>query len=228
MNGSNPSTRSRGPRFASTMEGHPLSVRLSPKRHEKTLVVSPRGLPAVILILLITARSIPGTLIALLSVGVSICWVIGLMEATGSPLTLVSSSLPVLLVALGSAYSIHVLTQVLAAIDQDADRSRRESIEEALRYVTPPVLVAGLTTALAFLSFQVMDIAPMRTFGFWMAGGTVLAVLLALSLVPAACALLPLHAREVDVRPNGPIVPSSTPLWGFSAVHGRLESEYYL
>lgn len=149
---------------------------------------------AVILIMFLTAQSLPGTFIALLSVAISICWIIGLMGILDSPLTLVSSSLPVLLVALGSAYAIHILAQVLANIDRGAT-TQLDAVLDAVDHVAPPVLVAGLTTALAFLSFLIMDIAPMRTFGLWMASGTLLAVVLGLTVVPAACSLIPLRSR---------------------------------
>ena len=161
---------------------------------------------AIILIILLTARSVLGALIALSSVGVAIVWVMGMLALAGRPLTLVSSSLPMLLVALGSAYSIHLLTKVLSLIDGGA--SRADAVDHAIREVGPPVVVAGVTTALGFLSFLVMNIAPMREFGLWMAVGTLVVVVLGLLVVPAACVLLPLRPR-----PGG-----RTPKWAFAAM----------
>ncbi len=163
---------------------------------------------AIILIVLITARSVLGALVALSSVGVAIVWVTGLLALAGRPLTLVSSSLPMLLVALGSAYSIHLLTKVLSRLDEGATRA--DAVDHAVREVGPPVLVAGITTALGFLSFLVMNIAPMREFGVWMAVGTVVVVLLGMLVVPAACVLLPLKGR-----PGG-----RTPRWALAAMVG--------
>ena len=163
---------------------------------------------AIILIVLVTARSVLGALVALSSVGVAIVWVMGLLALAGRPLTLVSSSLPMLLVALGSAYSIHLLAKVLAQLDEGVERP--EAVAHAVREVGPPVLVAGITTALGFLSFLVMNIAPMREFGLWMAVGTVIVVLLGMLVVPAACVLLPLRGRE----------GGRTPAWALAAMVG--------
>ena len=116
------------------------------------------------------------------------------------PLTLVSSSLPMLLLALGSAYSIHFLTRVLGNLDAGME-TRQEAVLEAASSVGPPIFIAGLTTALAFLSFTVMDIRPMREFGVWMVGGTLVIVFLAILDVPAACTLLPLRARAGERAP---------------------------
>ncbi|MBT6178678.1 MAG: MMPL family transporter [Deltaproteobacteria bacterium] len=150
---------------------------------------------AIIFILILTARSLTGALIALSSVGIGILWVVGLMGLVGEPLTLVSSSLPMLLLALGSAYSIHILVRVFAHLDSGSV-DRLTAVREAVREVGPPIFIAGLTSALAFLSFVAMDIAPMRSFGVWMFVGTLVIVFLALVVVPAACVLFPLPVRE--------------------------------
>ncbi len=161
---------------------------------------------AIIGIVLLTARSVLGAGVALLSVGLAIVWVLGMLSLLGRPLTLVSSSLPMLLVALGSAYSIHLLAKVLANLDAGAERA--DAVRNAVEDVGPPVLVAGLTTALGFVSFLVMDIAPMREFGLWMAIATLVVVVLGVAVVPAACALLPLKGR-----PGG-----RTPAWALRAM----------
>lgn len=155
---------------------------------------------AIILIILFTVRSLSGVLVALGSVGMGIAWLMGLMGLFKCPLTLVSSSLPVLLIALGSAYSIHLLARILANLDRGAS-SRQEAVQAAIREVAPPIFVAGLTTALGFLSFLVMDISPMREFGLWMSAGTLITVLLSLVVVPAACVRLPLRARPSGRAP---------------------------
>ena len=164
------------------------------------VALSPWVALAVILIVLATARSFMGALIALASVGVAIVWIIGLLDLLGRPLTLVSSSLPMLLMALGSAYSIHLLAKILANID--AGLARLAAIDDALGEAGPPIIIAGLTTAIGFVSFLAMDIPPMREFGLLMAVGTLLVVALGLITVSAASALLPLKARAGGRTPR--------------------------
>jgi predicted RND superfamily exporter protein len=152
---------------------------------------------AIVVIVLLTARSLVGALIALSSVGFGIVWVLGLIGLIGRPLTLVSSSLPMLLMALGSAYSIHLLAKILDNLDQRGpNASRRDAVLDAVGDVGPPILVAGLTTAAGFISFLVMDIAPMREFGWLMSLGTVVVVFLGIVVVAAAGVLFPMKAQS--------------------------------
>lgn len=152
---------------------------------------------AIVVIVLLTARSLVGALIALSSVGFGIVWVLGLIGLIGRPLTLVSSSLPMLLMALGSAYSIHLLAKILDNLDQRGpNASRRDAVLDAVGDVGPPILVAGLTTAAGFISFLVMDIAPMREFGWLMSVGTVVVVFLGIVVVAAAAVVFPMKAQS--------------------------------
>lgn len=168
------------------------------------LRLSPYVCLAIVIIVLASVRSLWGTVIALGSVLMGIIWVIGMMNLIGQSLTLVSSSLPVLLVALGSAYSIHLLVRILAHLDSGV-ADRQTAVELALDGVGPPVLLAGITTALGFLSFWVMDISPMRDFGLAMAVGTLMIVLLTLWVVPSACILLPLRSQKEERSPHGAV-----------------------
>ena len=63
----------------------------------------------VILCLFLSFRNLEGTLLPLIAVLISTIWTAGIMAVIGEPLTIVSSCLPVLLIAVGSAYGIHII-----------------------------------------------------------------------------------------------------------------------
>ncbi|GMV40211.1 MAG: hypothetical protein AMXMBFR64_19270 [Myxococcales bacterium] len=165
-------------------------------------VLAPYVCGAVLVLVFFSFRSVVGMALAVASILLGIAWTMGLMGIFGRDFTLVSSSMPVLLMALGSAYSIHVLTRVLSVIDSGAAPDRRTAVRMAVADVGPPVFAAGLTTALAFLSFLVMDIAPMREFGLWMAAGTMAILYCGLLVVPAAVIWLPLKPRAEGRAPE--------------------------
>lgn len=177
---------------------------------------------AIIVIVLLTSRSVLGATIALGSVGMGIVWVLGMFTLVDEPLTLVSSSLPVLLIALGSAYSIHLLARILDNLDA-GEVDRRRAVLDSMAHVGPPVLVAGLTTAAGFVSFQVMNIEPMRDFGLWMTVGTLVVVLLGMLVVPAAAVILPLRGRPggrapawaVRAMAAAALAAARRPVWTF-------------
>ncbi|MDX9719175.1 MAG: MMPL family transporter [Myxococcota bacterium] len=167
---------------------------------EDLLRLSPFVALVVLLIMVLTARSFLAVLVVLASVGIGIVWVLAGIGLSGRSLTLVSSSLPALLVALGSAYSVHLVASVLHALDSGA--SREEAVYRALEHTGPPILLAGLTTIAGFLSFLVMDVLPMSEFGVLMATATAVVLLLTLLVVPAICMVLPVRARAEGRAPK--------------------------
>ncbi len=141
---------------------------------------------AVIIVVLFTLKSLPAALLSLLVIGIGLAWTMGAMALLNKPITLVSSSLPMILVALGSAYGIHILSRyysILEARPKGADRA--EIVHETMRQVGIPVVMAGLTTVVGFASFLVMDIQPMREFGLLMAMGVTITLVISLLFIPA-------------------------------------------
>ncbi|MCB9729052.1 MAG: MMPL family transporter [Deltaproteobacteria bacterium] len=149
--------------------------------------LAPYVVGVILLLILLSLGSFRAAMLTVGTVGLGILWTLGAMAWLGQPLTLISSSLPVILVALGSAYAVHLLVWYL---EHGADEVGM------LANLGWPIIVTGLTTVAGFLSFLVMDLAPMREFGWQMALGTAICSGLALCLVPAVLHLLPLPPRK--------------------------------
>jgi len=133
------------------------------------------------LVLFIGFRSMRGVIIPLLTAVISIVWVIGIMAMTGAEMSMVSNNIPIVLLAVGTAYAIHVLNR----IDQVKD-DLNQAIIIALSYVTIPVILAALTTIGGFLSFLFGSYLKMiRDFGIYTALGTFIALMLSIFFVPA-------------------------------------------
>lgn|GEM_PF-335972 len=141
-------------------------------------------------LVILSLGSFWAALYTVLTVGLSILWTLGIMGWLGRPLTLVSTSLPVILVALGSAYAVHILVWY---------REHQGDPVGAVRAMGWPVLVTAATTAAGFVSFLIMDLAPMREFGWQMAIGTAVSALLALTLIPALLEIKPIPVRPTHV-----------------------------
>ena len=146
------------------------------------------------IIFITTGFSFAATFIALFSVGVSIVWVMGGMSLLGFKLTLISTSLPILLMALGSAYSIHLLNAMLTKLD--AGMSRKEAMKDALIHTGPPIIVCVATTAAGFFSFLAMDVDPMVEYGAAMGLSTIIIMIVTFWVVTSACVLLPIKPRS--------------------------------
>jgi len=149
-----------------------------------------------------------GALLVMSAVALGAVWTIGGMAALGEPMTVVSTSLPIVLVAIGGAYGAHLL----AAFYVSRGTTAKERVIVALQQVGPPVVASTLTTVAGFASFLAMDVAPMRSFGLQASVGVSLCALVALAFVPAVLSFG--RAGASDKPP--PAERLAEPLWRFS------------
>jgi predicted RND superfamily exporter protein len=148
--------------------------------------LTPWVIAAVILVVIITLKSFPAAVLSLVTIGIGLTWTMGAMVLMGKDITLVTSSLPMILVALGSAYGIHLLARYFKVLEERGKGAdRHEIVKEMIRQVGIPVIMAGLTTMVGFASFLVFDIQPMREFGVLMAIGVLITLFVSLVFIPA-------------------------------------------
>jgi predicted RND superfamily exporter protein len=152
-------------------------------------------IPLVVVVLLgvliFSFRQITFVLLPLLTVIISAIWSIGAMPLFGFKLTLLSIVLPVILIAVGSAYGIHVISHYKDGIFHKAlsKEEHRDAVFQLVRTLTKPVFLAALTTFAGFLSFCFSPISSMRDFGMFSCIGVTIAFLAALTFIPAVLLL---------------------------------------
>lgn len=151
----------------------------------------------VLLCLFVSFRNFEGTFLPLATVLISTVWTAGIMAVIGEPLTIVSSCLPVLLIAVGSAYGIHVINYYYQRLGKEP---LIESVErhhiliiETLKSARSPVLLAGITTIAGFISTITSPIKPLKSFAVFSAVGVVIALVLAFVFIPALLMLKPVQ-----------------------------------
>ena len=128
-----------------------------------------------------------GVLLPLLTTTVASLWTMGFMALVKVPMNTLTSSLPVLLTAVGTAYTIHILFFFLHRASMMTDR--REALVQAVSRVGSAVVMSGLTTVGGFASLGVTDVMPIRHLGYFAAFGTAVALLSSVTLIPAILAL---------------------------------------
>jgi len=154
--------------------------------------LAPWACLAIALIVLLSFKDLLGTGLSLLTTLLGIVIPLGIMGFMGVHTNIVLGSMPVILFALGSAYGVHILTRFYALA---ASMPREDALRTALEDVGPSVLGSGLTTVAGLLSFVMMDIVPMRTFGIFTAIGLTIALALALTFIPAVLVISPMKGR---------------------------------
>lgn len=155
----------------------------------------PLVVAVVVLCLWLSFRRALGVLLPLLTVVVAVLWTMGAMALLRVPLNTLTGALPVLLMAVGTAYTIHLLFHFV--YNASRGQEPEEAAVQAVGRIGSAVFMAGLTTIGGFASLVVSQVVPIRTFGLFAAFGTAVALVASLTLIPA---LLRLGLRRIRIR----------------------------
>jgi predicted RND superfamily exporter protein len=163
--------------------------------------IAPLAFVLICLVLLMGFRSARGVLVPMLTVLIAVTWTMGLIGLLGYEITLITNVIPVILLAVGSAYAIHVVNR----INEEMDENPKQALVRAMAYVTVPVFLASLTTIFGFLSFIAGSYLTMiQQFGLFTAIGILFSLILAVTFIPALHAVFQKEPSLVakDEAPN--------------------------
>ncbi|MCU7840732.1 MAG: MMPL family transporter [Candidatus Thiodiazotropha sp. (ex Troendleina suluensis)] len=151
---------------------------------------------AVILVLVVMLRSIPGTLSTLIIIILMIIATMGLTGWLGIKMSPPTTTVPIVIMTLAIADCVHILVNFLHNM-RDGE-SKYQAMMESLRINLQPIFLTTLTTAIGFLSLNFSEAPPFRDLGNMSAMGVVLAFLLSITFLPAMMMLLPVKALSGD------------------------------
>jgi uncharacterized protein len=154
-----------------------------------TRTYGPITIAVLILVLALLFRSVPGVLLPLGVVAMSLVWAFGLLCWMGWVANVVTTIVSPLLLAIGVADSIHLLQHLRLASRQGL--SPDEALREAFCRVLRPCLLTTLTTAAGMASFSVASLVGIRQFGLTAAFGVLAAFLFTMVGLPLALSVLP-------------------------------------
>ena len=159
--------------------------------------------PIVFLIIVVLTtlllRSIFGTAAIVAVLMFAITTTMGFAGWRGVVFSPTSSGVPIIVMVIAVADSIHVVTTVLLGIRRGLDR--RSAILESFRINTYPVFLTSVTTAIGFLSLNTAESPPFHDLGNYVAFGVLCAFVYTMTLLPALLSLLPLRAPRVRSGP---------------------------
>ena len=165
--------------------------------------------PIVLLVILVATiallRSVLATIAVMLTLIFTVNTTMGLAGWTGTVFSPVNAGVPIIVMTIAVADSIHIVTTALAGLGRGLDRDG--AIRESLRSNMHPVCLTSVTTAIAFLSLNASDSPPFHVLGNLVAFGVMCALLFSVTLLPALLSILPLRARrssqiETETRPG--------------------------
>ncbi len=159
------------------------------------LLLVPLSFVFMAIIAFYSFRTLRGVLVPLLTIGMTQVWTLGTMVAVGRSLNLVTFIVPILINALGFAYSVHLVSEH----DSATRRGLRgaEAARQALQHVAFPVFLTAITTAAGFLSLCTSRLPAIREFGAFCVTGVLFALVISLTVAPA---VLSLSRRGADAE----------------------------
>jgi predicted RND superfamily exporter protein len=179
-----------------------INVTINEAMKTDIMVLVPLVVLVVLAVLFFSFRRFTFVILPLITVIVAVIWTIGAMPLFGIKLTVISTVLPIILIAVGSAYGIHVVTHYMEDTKNkilNVDE-HREFVLALTKKMWKPVFLAALTTFAGFISFLFTPIVPMKEFGIFSSLGVMVSFIVALTLIPS---LLLLRGKRTP-KPHPP------------------------
>ena len=153
----------------------------------------PLGFVLVLICTALLLRSLYGVVVIVVMMTFGIFTTIGLAGWAGMVFSPLTAGVPVVVMVLAVAHSIHIVSAVLLNMGRGTDR--QAAIAESLRINAWPVFLTSVTTMIGFLSLNSSDSPPVQVMGNLSAFGMLCIYLYSMTLLPALLSILPLRSR---------------------------------
>ena len=192
------------PEAFSVAGGPAVNAEMSSSMKRDLATLTPIVLLVLMVVLYLSLRSVQGVLIPLVVVVMSVIWTVGLMAWTGTAMAMISTTLPVMLIAIGVADAIHILTDYYDRLRHG--EAKREVIWLVTQHIGLAIILTSVTTSVGFLSLGTSPVTQVMEFGAFVAFGVMTALLISITVIPAALALthVPTTAQPGDHPSKSP------------------------
>lgn len=137
--------------------------------------------------LFIAFRTWRATIIPNVVVLATVTSALGVMAAFGVPFFVITNALPVVLIGIAVADSIHIFSQYYEEAAENPEDSSRDVVIHTMVHMWRPVTLTTFTTMAGFLGLSISaGMPPMQYFGLFAMLGVAVAWLFSLTVVPAA------------------------------------------
>ena len=175
--------------------GMPLVSEALAKLTEKDFLrLPPITLLLIAIILFCLFRKLRYILIPLTCVALALIWTFGLMALLRIPLSMLTMIVPVFLIAVGTAYCLHIVSEYIAC--QERADSPADVTALAFSHIAFPTFLAILTTIIGLGSLLINRIAMIQEFALFSCFGMVSILTIVLTFLPAALSLVPISSKK--------------------------------
>lgn len=155
------------------------------------VVLFPIAIVLQLVILFLVFRNVRLVFASVTATVVGIAWTMGIMGWIGYPVTVVTTSIPILISITAGSYAIYVVHTLLE--ERRAHVALSNAIDSAMAKIAYPLLIACLTSAVGSFTLIVFKVTAIAELGVVTAIGSIASLLVVVSLLPA---LLRLRSRD--------------------------------
>ncbi len=137
----------------------------------------------IVMLLWYLYRSVMGLVIPMLIVWLTVLFTVAVIQLTGGYFEIMSSTIAPILLCVGVADSIHMISKYDDAIMHGA--KKRKAIIETLITLGTATFLTSITTAIGFGTLMTSSVVPMKRFGIYTAAGVLIAYMVTILFLPA-------------------------------------------
>ena len=150
----------------------------------------------VLVLLVVSFRSVLAAIYGLLIAIVSIIITMGFMPVLGITLNIITTVLPIFIITIAVTDAIHVLSDVGAP----SNLNRTDNVHRSIRKLFRPMLITSLTTAVGFFSLAITEITNVQDFGIMVGISVMIAFILSVTLLPLLLIRWPIKTVSEEKR----------------------------
>ncbi len=177
-----------------------VSAALAESIERDFLTLPPLALLVMAAILYAFFRSLIAVVVPAACLLMVLAWTLGWMALSGTPLSMLTMIVPVFLIAVGTAYSLYILSEYARALRDSA--SRREAVFRAFSRTGFPTVLALATTVVGLASLLLNRIPAIQEFALFSCLGMIGLLAVLLGFLPALLLTLP-AGNLGGARPGG-------------------------
>ena len=148
-------------------------------------ILMPLGLIIMLIFLYLSFKERRGVLLPFMVVIMSIVLAMGLMPILGYDLSLVAVLIPIMMIAIANNYGVHIVARYQELNAKNPNWTMVQIVTEALKQLSKPILLTGLTTIIGVMGLIVHIMLPAKQMGIVSSVAIGFALALSLLFIPA-------------------------------------------
>ncbi len=158
---------------------------------------------AIILILILSFRSVAGVILPLVAIIVSFIWTLVFLYILGFRINNITTIIPPIILAIAVADSIHFMAECVQKrvyLKSISDKKTDKVISDNIKDLLLPCILTTLTTAIGFFALTISRIPPIRELGIVVGVGVFFAFLITFTFLPALTKLSRFLTKKTGKR----------------------------